>query len=137
LLGGFPRHLGDSLAGSPSWQAIIAAQGDGAVVGGSSAGAMVLCGRYFDPERGELLAGLGLVPGACVLPHHSSFGARWAPRLRAESADLILLGIDELTAAISEQAAARGAWRVYGPGAVTVYRGGASERYTDRELFQL
>jgi cyanophycinase len=137
LLGGFPRHLGDALAGSLAWGAILMALEGGAVVGGSSAGAMVLCERYFDPERGELLAGLGLVLGACVLPHHNSFGARWAPRLLAESPGLTLLGIDESTAMIAEQAAARGPWRVYGPGAVTVYRGGATRRYAAGEVLQL
>jgi cyanophycinase len=137
LLGGFPRHLGDALAGSPAWQAVIAALGDGAVVGGSSAGAMVLCEHYFDPERGALQAGLGLVPDVCVLPHHSSFGARWAPRLLAESPHLTLLGIDEATAAISEQTAARNTWQVYGPGAVTVYRGGATQHYGPGEIFHL
>ncbi|MBX0327689.1 Type 1 glutamine amidotransferase-like domain-containing protein [Oscillochloris sp. ZM17-4] len=137
LLGGFPRHLGDSLAGSPAWAAIREALADGAVVGGSSAGAMVLCGRYFDPGRGELLDGLGLVPGVCVLPHHNTFGARWAPRLLAEAPALTLLGIDEYTAVVAEQSVARNTWRVYGPGAATVYRGGAAITYQDGGTFHL
>ncbi len=135
LLGGFPRHLCNSLAGSPAWRAIRAALADGAVVGGSSAGAMVLCGRYFDPGRGELLEGLGLLPGVCVLPHHNGFGARWAPRLLAEAPGMTLLGIDEATAVINDAPA--GAWRVYGPGAVAVYRAGAVERYASGETFRL
>ncbi|MGD8333266.1 MAG: Type 1 glutamine amidotransferase-like domain-containing protein, partial [Desulfobacterales bacterium] len=43
LLGGFPRHLADSLSGSDSWQAILKAYKSGAVIAGSSAGAMILC----------------------------------------------------------------------------------------------
>jgi len=49
MLGGFPHHLAQTLMGSISWQAILAAYQDGAVVAGSSAGAMVLCGYYYDP----------------------------------------------------------------------------------------
>src|SRR5512143_4068001 len=39
LLGGFPEYLGNTLAGSLSWQAMLEAYQSGAVVGGSSAGA--------------------------------------------------------------------------------------------------
>jgi cyanophycinase len=137
LLGGFPRHLAESLAGSPAWAAISAALDAGAVVGGSSAGAMVLGERYFDPGRGELLAGLGLVAGICVLPHHNGFGARWAPRLLAEAPTLALLGIDEHTAVIAEPAAGGRAWRVYGPGATTLYRGRSVKRYVSGEIVPL
>lgn len=137
LLGGFPRHLGDSLADSPAWAAVRAALDDGAVVGGSSAGAMVLCGRYFDPERGELRAGLGLVPGICVLPHHNTFGARWAPRLLAEEPTLTLLGIDEFTAVVAEQTVGWNTWRIYGPRLVTAYRGMDTETYAAGETFRL
>jgi cyanophycinase len=48
LLGGFPHYLGQTLAGSESWQAIIEAYHAGAVIGGSSAGAMVLCQHYYN-----------------------------------------------------------------------------------------
>lgn len=133
LLGGFPRHLGDSLAGSPAWQAVTEALGAGAVVAGSSAGAMVLCERFFDPQRGELVAGLGLLPGACVLPHHDTFGAGWAPRLQAEAPQLTLLGIDERTAMIG--AGPAGPWQVYGPGKVTIYRDMRRERFASGEEF--
>src|SRR5450830_1484030 len=43
LLGGFPRYLGETLAGSLCGQAILEAHQSGVLVGGSSAGAMVLC----------------------------------------------------------------------------------------------
>lgn len=122
LLGGFTHYLGQALLGSAGWQAALAAYAAGAVIAGSSAGAMVLCEHYYDPERGRVERGLGLVPNACVLPHHNSFGKGWAPRLSALLPAAVLLGIDERTAMIDDGAA--GAWRVYGQGAVTLYRAG-------------
>lgn len=135
LLGGFPGHLGASLLGSPAWDACLEARRFGAVIAGSSAGAMVLCERFFDPHAGELRQGLGLVPGVCVLPHHDGFGAAWAPRLRAIVPSFTLLGVDEGAAVIAEG----GGWRVYGGGAATVYRPGGSppERFGPGEAFRL
>ncbi len=127
LLGGFPRYLGETLAGSRCWAAVAAAHAAGAVVAGSSAGAMVLCAHYFDPERHELCAGLGLVPDSCVLPHHNTFGRAWSASLAAQLPGATLIGIDEQTGLIDEipSGAAR-AWRVYGRGAVTLYAAGAA-----------
>ena len=85
--GGDPPVLLEALRGSPAWEAILRAYERGAVVGGASAGAMVVCGRTLlpgkrtegaPPEWGD---GLGLVPNALVLPH---FGpSREARRRRA------------------------------------------------------
>jgi len=122
LLGGFPHYLGQTLLGSAGWQAIEAAHQAGAVVAGSSAGAMVLCQYYYNPEASQVIDGLGMLPNACVLPHHNTFGKSWAARLAALLPDSVLLGIDERTAMLDDGAG--GAWRVYGPGAVTLYRHG-------------
>ncbi len=122
LLGGFPHYLGQTLLGSAGWQAIMAAQQAGALVAGSSAGAMVLCQHYYNPESSQVIAGLEMLPNACVLPHHNSFGKGWAARLAALLPDSVLLGIDEHTAMLDDGAG--GAWRVYGQGAVTLYRHG-------------
>jgi cyanophycinase len=81
MLGGFSRHLAQSLAGSDSWQAMLAAHQSGAVIAGSSAGAMILCDHYYDPYEKNIFSGLGLIPGACILPHHDTFGKSWAPEL--------------------------------------------------------
>lgn len=125
LLGGFPRHLGESLAGSACWGAMLQARAVGAVIAGSSAGAMVLCERYYDPERQEVRPGLGLVPGCCVLPHHATIGRAWAGRLASALPGLTLVGIDEQTGLIDEVIEGQGrAWRVHGRGAVTLYRKG-------------
>lgn len=120
LLGGFPRHLGETLANSLCWQAALDAYEKGAVLAGSSAGAMVLCEHYYDPNEGMLLRGLNLIPNACVLPHHNQYGKAWKTQLKEILPDAILLGIDERTGMVSD---ADGAWTVYGAGEVTVYAG--------------
>ncbi|MFN2198633.1 MAG: cyanophycinase [Anaerolineales bacterium] len=119
LLGGFTHYLGQVLAGTPAWEAVMAAHAEGALIAGSSAGAMVLAEYYFDPQGGRVVKGLNLVPDSCVIPHHDTFGRSWAPRLRALLPDVTLIGIDEQTGMLS--ARQPGSWRVYGRGAVTVY----------------
>jgi cyanophycinase len=120
LLGGFPRHLGETLAGSLAWQAAREAYAAGAVIAGSSAGAMVLCEHYYDPYAQDLLPGLNLVPNACVLPHHNRSGKEWAAALTARLPQAVLIGIDEHTGAVSSGAD----WSVHGAGSVTLYRRG-------------
>jgi cyanophycinase len=119
LLGGFPHYLGQTLLGSASQQALVAAYHAGAVLAGSSAGAMVLCQHYYNPESSQLSEGLGMLPNACVLPHHNTFGKGWAARLAALLPGSLLLGIDERTAMLDDGDS--GAWRVYGQGAVMLY----------------
>jgi len=121
LLGGFPRHLGETLANSLCWQAALDTHEQGAVIAGSSAGAMVLCGHYYDPYERNLLRGLNLIPNACVLPHHNNFGRSWAQQLIQLLPHSTLIGIDEYTGMINDT---DGAWHVYGAGEVTLYRGG-------------
>ena len=122
LLGGFPRHLAQSLAGSSSWQTILAAHQSGAVIAGSSAGAMILCEHYYDPEEKNILDGLGLIPNACILPHHDTFGKSWAPELAQRMPGVVLIGIDEQTGMLND--GPEGRWQVYGdgPGGVTLYK---------------
>ena len=135
LLGGFPHYLGQTLMGSASWRAVAAAHQAGALVAGSSAGAMVLCQHYYDPQSSQLAEGLGAVPNACVLPHHNTFGKSWAARLSTLLPGSVLLGIDERTAMLDDGDG--GAWRVYGQGAVTVYRQGQAMVYAAGTQFEL
>ncbi len=135
MLGGFPHYLGQTLLGSAAWQAIVAAHQAGAVVGGSSAGAMVLCQHYYNPESSQVLEGLGMLPNTCVLPHHNTFGKGWAARLAELLPDSVLLGIDERTAMLDDGAGS--AWRVYGQGAVTLYRDGRPTVYASGAEFAL
>ena len=137
MLGGFTGYLGETLKGSASWQAMLRAYEAGAVIAGSSAGAMVMCQYYFDPARGQVVEGLELVPNACVLPHHNTFGKGWAPRLSRLLPDAVLLGIDERTGMLDDGDEGRKVgWRVYGQGAVTLYRRGQPKVYSAGESFR-
>jgi cyanophycinase len=118
MLGGFTHYLGQTLKDSKAWQAALSAYQNGAVIAGSSAGAMVMCQYYYDPGAGQVHEGLNLVPNSLVLPHHDTFGKSWAPRLMKEFPHLTLIGIDEQTGMIDDGAHT---WTVLGHGAVTLY----------------
>lgn len=135
LLGGFPRHLGQSLEGSRAWAAALEAYRESAVIAGSSAGAMVLCSHYYDPTADEIVKGLGLISGCCVLPHHNTFGQKWASRLLTEQPDLLLIGIDEETGMLEE--GDNNMWRVYGKGSITLYQNKDVRRIVSGSSFSL
>jgi cyanophycinase len=135
LLGGFTHYLGQTLAGSLGEQAMWAAYQAGAVIGGSSAGAMVLCQHYYNPEAGSIVDGLNFVPGACVIPHHNTFGKSWATRLAALLPEHVLVGIDEQTGMLDD--APQGQWTVYGRGSIILYRGEKTAVYHPGEIFSL
>ena len=120
MLGGFTHYLGQTLKDSIAWQAALDAYRNGAVIAGSSAGAMVMCQYYYDPSAGRVHEGLNLVPNALVLPHHNTFGKSWAPKLGKQRPNLTLIGIDEGTGMLEGGAQT---WTVYGRGAVTIYSG--------------
>jgi len=131
ILGGFTHYLGQTLLGSQAWEVVLEAWRDGAVIAGSSAGAMVMCEYYFDPGSSKVEKGLNLVPNACVLPHHNTFGKGWAEKLKVLLPGVTLLGIDEYTGMLTGGAA----WQVLGGGAVTVYRGEDVARYNPGQRF--
>ena len=135
LLGGFTHYLGQTLAGSASWQAMLEAYRKGAVVGGSSAGAMVLCEYYYDPDSGRVVEGLNLLPNACILPHYNTFGKGWASKLATLLPNQVLVGIDERTGMLDD--GEDGTWHVYGHGAVTLHRGAQVTSYAERQGFVL
>ncbi|MGW8301704.1 MAG: cyanophycinase, partial [Desulfobacterales bacterium] len=137
LLGGFPRHLAQSLAGSKSWQVILSAHQSGAVIAGSSAGAMILCDHYYDPYEKEIYGGLGLIPNACILPHHDTFGKSWAPELAQRLPGTVLIGIDEQTGMLNDGPDRR--WQVYGDGAdgVTLYKNDRQIQFAPGTRFDL
>ncbi len=135
LLGGFTDYLGRTLKDSLAWQAVLEAYRDGAVVAGSSAGAMVMCQVYFDPRAGQVVEGLALVPNSLVLPHHDTFGKGWAARLREQVPDVTLIGIDEQTGTLND--GEHKSWNVYGAGTVTLYRAGRLETHEAGQAFSL
>jgi cyanophycinase len=133
MLGGFTGYLAETLKGSNAWQAVLEAYASGAVVAGSSAGAMVMCQFYYDPSRGQVIQGLNLVPNSLVLPHHNTFGKSWAARL-LEISQVTLVGIDEGTGMLDDDA---GRWTVYGAGNVTLYRNQEVEIYEAGKAFSV
>ena len=134
--GGYPRYLEQTLTGSVGWAAILEAYQNGAVVAGASAGAMVLCSHYFDPDTDQVHQGLGLVPNTCFVPHHNAFGHQWVPRLAALLPTIVtLIGVDEETAILSGTASEK--WEVSGKGEATVYQASTTERYEDGSVFLL
>jgi cyanophycinase len=135
LLGGFPGYLAESLSDTPAWEAILSAYRAGAVIAGSSAGAMVLCEYLYDPHAGGAVKGLGLLANACVLPHHNTFGKNWAVELQRLLPGVTLIGIDERTGMIDN--GPDHAWQVFGQGGVTIYQDGGSLFYSSERYFHL
>ncbi len=135
LLGGFPDFLAETLHGSQSWEAIVQAYRTGAVLAGSSAGAMVLGGHFYEPRRGTVRPGLGLLPDLCMIPHHNASGRRWVSRLIGLLPETTLVGLDEQTGIINE--GPNGRWQVYGQGAGTLYRNGRRTVYPAGHAFHL
>jgi cyanophycinase len=134
LVGGDPGLVPKVLADTPLWDAIVEAWRAGAALAGSSAGAMALGewtlirGRMPGDDRRQYRPALGLVPRVAVLPHFETFGHRWVDSARAGAPDedVVLLGIDERSAAVWQD----GAWTAYGPGAVSVQTASEHRRST-------
>jgi cyanophycinase len=137
ILGGFPGYLGETLKGSLCWQAALEAYEAGAVLGGSSAGAMVLCQYYYNQQQSQLVEGLNLLPNTCVLPHFNTFGRGWAKLLSTKLPTVVLIGIDEQTGIIDDaRGGSKVGWHVYGAGSVTLYHNGEPTEYRAGESFK-
>jgi len=134
LLGGFTHYLGQTLKDSQSWNAAVETYENGAVISGSSAGAMVMCEYYFDPGNGNVEKGLNLISNSLVLPHHNAFGKNWAPRLLKEFPQVTLIGIDEQTGMINDK---KDSWTVLGRGGATIYRNGDIETFSSGDTFSI
>jgi cyanophycinase len=129
LSGGSPLHLRSVLKGSAVLEALGEAWRRGAVVAGSSAGAMVLCDPMVDPRGGAFTVGLGLVEQMAVVPHHDSGAGRHLWRiLELAPGGVPVAGIPERTALLREP---DGTWRSTGQGEVTVYLDGRQGSLAD------
>lgn len=135
LLGGFTHYLAQTLKGSLAWRACVEAFEHGAVIAGSSAGAMALCEFYYDPYEKKIHEGLNLVNNSLVLPHHNTFGKGWAPSLLKQIPNVTLIGIDEQTGMVND--GEHGMWNVYGAGEVTLYRAAHVESYQAGKTFSV
>jgi cyanophycinase len=133
LTGGNPAHLLDTLRGSLLLRRLTDARERGAVLAGSSAGAMVL-GAWMR-FRGWREA-LGVAGGIATLPHHErAHPERVAEELAADAPPGLaaVLGIDARTGCL----ATGDGWTVLGAGQVAVYQGGAWRRNSSGESFTI
>lgn len=96
LPGGSPARLLEALLRTEVGAIVTALLASGGTVTGSSAGAMVLGGWTVLPENGpEVVAGLGAVPQALVVPHWSGRSDWLAEVERSVPNDVLVLGIPE------------------------------------------
>ena len=122
LAGGSVLHLRSVLKASAVWDALVEAWTTGAVLAGSSAGAMVLGDAMVDPRGGALTLGLGLLPQLAVLPHANNWPEEKTHRtVRLASGGLRIAAIDERTALVR---APDGLWHRSGQGGVTIWLDG-------------
>ena len=119
--GGSPEHLLATLRDSKLLGSLEKEKRGGAVVGGSSAGAMVMGSFMKLPSSGEWVRGLGIAEGLGVLPHHErSDPAAVSGEVAATAPPgLKVLGIDAQTCCFGNP----GNWTVLGCGRVTAYDG--------------
>ena len=122
LGGGSPMHLRSVLKSSAVWEALLEAWRHGAVVAGSSAGAMVLTDPMVDPRGGALTVGLGMVEQLAVIPHFGHENAEKVHRSIALAAPgLPVVGVPERTALVRDP---DGGWRQAGRSDVQVFVSG-------------
>lgn len=128
LAGGSPLHLRSVLKGSPLLHALRSAWHDGAIVAGSSAGAMVLSDPMVDPRGGALTVGLGFVRDVAVVPHYSGTpDAQLRRTLGLARASCALVALGERTALLRDPV---GTWRVEGAGPSAVFVDGEESDLT-------
>ncbi len=130
--GGSPDHLLETLQGSKLLDCLQRELNAGAIVGGSSAGAMVMGSMMRRPSSREWVQGLGIAEGIAVLPHHErSDPARVAQELaRTVPPELKVLGIDARTCCFGTP----GSWRVLGPGRVIAYQNGSWTAFSSGQI---
>jgi cyanophycinase len=129
--GGSPVHLLNVLRGSLLLQKVRDALDRGAIVAGSSAGAMVM-GTWM--RHGGWGQGLDIANGVVTFPHHERSDPDTASDDMALSGhqDVTGLGIDGETGCHRES---EDTWHVLGSGSVTVYRNGSWSRYRAGDTF--
>jgi cyanophycinase-like exopeptidase len=129
LSGGDPDIVPAILEGSAAGEGLRAAWGRGAVIGGASAGAMVLADWSWTPQGG--IRGLGLVHGLAVVPHYDDIRRMaWQAGLdRVAPVGLGYLGLDERTGVLSGLEG----WQVAGEGAAYWFAPGSSSPIVGRD----
>lgn len=126
LCGASALHLRSVLKGSLVLEALRTAWSEGAVLAGSSAGAMALTDPMVDPRGGALTVGLGVVAHLAVVAHFGDpsddqHGEKLHRSVVLAPPDLPVAGVPERTALLWDPSAG---WRSAGSGVVQVFLGG-------------
>jgi cyanophycinase-like exopeptidase len=140
ISGGDPHYLADCLINTPVWSAIVANWERGGSLAGCSAGAMVLSDQipHFRLSRKQPTPGLNLIPHIRVIPHFNKF-FKWIPDGAARillnlETDVILIGIDELTAIVKR--AGQDEWQVYGQAKLHTLKGLPEQQLTHGQVIK-
>ena len=134
ILGGFPGYLEHTLTETRCLDALLRAYEKGAVIAGSSAGAMILCEWYFDLTVKKIKKGFGVLKDIILIPHHDTFGQSWHSLYFDKNSDTCCIGIDEQTGMINQTDRHR--WTVYGKGGVTLYLKTSMATYRTGQSFR-
>ena len=122
LSGGSPLHLRVTLKDSLVFDALRFAWHNGALVAGSSAGAMALTDPMIDPRGGAFTVGLGLVNDVAVIPHYrAERSAQLERTLSLADSSCAVVALGEATGVIL---LSDGTWEIAGSGPVEVFLGG-------------
>ena len=140
ISGGDPHYLADCLINTPVWSAILSNWQQGGSLAGCSAGAMVLSAQipHFRLSRNQPTPGLNLIPNIRVIPHFNKF-FKWIPEGAAKillnlEGDVILIGIDELTAVVKRSG--KDEWQVYGQAKLHTLKGLPEKELTHGEVIK-
>lgn len=122
LSGGSPLHLRVTLKDSLVFDALRFAWHNGALVAGSSAGAMALTDPMIDPRGGAFTVGLGLVSDVAVMPHFLGERSVQLERtLSLADSSCAVVALGEHTGVILLSS---GSWEVAGSGPAEVFLAG-------------
>ncbi len=112
IAGGSPLHLRSVLKSSPAFEAMTAAWQAGAILAGSSAGAMVLTDPMIDPRGGAFSVGLGTVTNIAVYPHFTgTVDTKFQRTIALAPRNCAVVALPEQTALIREP---EGSWHIEG-----------------------
>ena len=129
LAGASPMHMRSVLKETPVWEAVLAAWGEGAILAGADAGAMVLCDPMVDPRGGAFTVGLGLLADVTVIPGFDTWSDDAVHRTRTLSPkDLVIVGVGQGSALVRDP---DGSWRGVGPSEPRVFVGGQPATLAD------
>jgi cyanophycinase len=140
ISGGDPHYLAECLINTPVWSAILANWQRGGSLAGCSAGAMVLSSQipHFRLSRNQPTPGLNLIPNIRVIPHFNKL-FKWIPEGAAKillnlDGDVILIGIDELTAVVKRSGQEQ--WQVYGQAKLHTLKGLPEKQLTHGQVIK-